>query len=255
MVKVFDTISDFEAYVLGGMIAGDLYYVKEDESVHFRTNNIDGSDKNYGVGVGDDLVPTGNIALTENGTNIDVAEYATASVNVPIPDGYIVPTGNLEISANGTNIDVSAYATVSVDVAGESEPELVWETLVGNNLEMNIGTTYIFKTNVAGVYMWHLGLDTSGDGIIDNIEDVSQSPLGKMVAGTEYYFTALNEYAGYDDNTHSYMIFAGSSFNIETALPAGAVIQYAVKPEPSEDSDSEDDSPVEPSNDSPVVGE
>lgn len=173
MVKVFDTISDFNAYVLGGMIAGDLYYVKEDESVHFRTNNIDGSDTDYSMSA----------------------------------EGGVAPT---------------------------PEPELEWETLSGNNLEMTIGTTYVFKTNVAGVCMWHLGIDTSGDGVIDNVDDASQSPLGKMVAGTEYYFTALNEYAGADDNTHSYMYFSGSTYDSETALPAGAVIQYAVVPAPAD---------------------
>ena len=36
----------------------------------------------------------------------------------PIPSQYIVPTGNLAITQNGNNIDVSQYATVSVNVSG-----------------------------------------------------------------------------------------------------------------------------------------
>lgn len=100
------------------------------------------------------LIPNGNKAITANGTNIDVAQYATVSVNVPtgstinnqnktvtpttsqqtvtadtgytglgtvtvnrIPTNYIIPSGNKAITANGTNIDVTAYATVSVNVA------------------------------------------------------------------------------------------------------------------------------------------
>lgn len=36
----------------------------------------------------DPIIPTGNITITENGTDIDVAEYATATVNVtPTTEG------------------------------------------------------------------------------------------------------------------------------------------------------------------------
>lgn len=51
---------------------------------------------------------------------------ALRSVQVgKIPDEYIVPTGTKPITENGTGIDVSQYATVdvSVDVPGEVIPE------------------------------------------------------------------------------------------------------------------------------------
>lgn len=38
----------------------------------------------------------------------------------PIPSQYIVPSGNKAITQNGTNIDVTDYATVSVNVSGGS---------------------------------------------------------------------------------------------------------------------------------------
>lgn len=61
--------------------------------------------------------PTGNKAITisDVGTtsNIDVADYATASVTT---DGLVKPTGTKEITANGTGIDVSGYADVDVAV-------------------------------------------------------------------------------------------------------------------------------------------
>lgn len=259
MIKVFDKSKEYETYSANGINSGEVCYVKEDKSAHFRTNNIDGTDTTYDMSEGSaasltsltvtdngtydttgtdydgydevtvevpaSAVVSGSKSITENGSDIDVTEYATVNVNVPIPAGYIVPTGAKSITENGTDIDVAQYATVNVSV---SAPAPTWQTLSGNNLEMTLGTTYIFKTNVAGVYMWYLGIDTDANGTIDNIDDESNSPLGQMVAGTEYYFTALNEYAGSYDNTHSYMIFAGSSNNYETALPAGAVIQYAV---------------------------
>jgi hypothetical protein len=35
-----------------------------------------------------------------------------------IPASYIIPSGNISITENGTNIDVSTYATASVNVSG-----------------------------------------------------------------------------------------------------------------------------------------
>lgn len=48
-------------------------------------------------------------------------KYMTGNVTVnAIPSQYIVPSGNKAITENGTNIDVSEYATVSVDVQSSS---------------------------------------------------------------------------------------------------------------------------------------
>lgn len=52
MIKVFNSQQEFSNYTQGGMVAGDLYYVLSDGSVHFRTNNIDGTDKVYDKGDG-----------------------------------------------------------------------------------------------------------------------------------------------------------------------------------------------------------
>ena len=54
--------------------------------------------------------PTGSVNITNNGT-VDVAEYATAVVNVP----GVTPTGTIEITSNGT-VDVTNYATAEVNV-------------------------------------------------------------------------------------------------------------------------------------------
>jgi hypothetical protein len=67
------------------------------------------------------------VAIAQNGTHEIVPDdgYAlskvTATVNVPIPDGYIVPSGTLEITENGTH-DVTGYQSVNVNVEG-SAPE------------------------------------------------------------------------------------------------------------------------------------
>lgn len=170
MITIFDTKEQFNTYTNNGqnIPSGFLYYVKEDETVHFNTNNIDGKQeiKNgltdpEGEGY---IIPTGNIAITENGTNIDIAQYetasvavpqpsgnitltqngenidiedyATATVNVPIPQGYIQPTGNVSITANANNIDVAQYATASVNVESD---------YVGNP---NFSDTTLSNTNI-----------------------------------------------------------------------------------------------------------
>lgn len=105
--------------------------------------------------------PTGTINITQNGNNIDVADYAAANVNVQptlqtktatpttssqdvepdsgydglskvtvgaIPSQYIVPTGTKSITENGTGIDVAQYAAVDVAVpsSGGSSYTLVY---------------------------------------------------------------------------------------------------------------------------------
>lgn len=47
MIKVFETTEDYNIYAPNGLPSGEIGYVKDDESVHFRTNNIDGETKNY----------------------------------------------------------------------------------------------------------------------------------------------------------------------------------------------------------------
>ena len=121
MIRIFENMEEYNTFTHTGknMVSGDLYWVKENKRAFFLTNNIDGEVTSYdmmGEIPEEYIIPSGNIAITENGEGIDVNNYATASVNVPIPEGYIVPSGNKEITANGTNIDVNNYATASVNV-------------------------------------------------------------------------------------------------------------------------------------------
>jgi len=52
MIKVFDTTKEFETYSADGLKSGELCYVTEDKTAHFRTNNIDGVDKDYNMSEG-----------------------------------------------------------------------------------------------------------------------------------------------------------------------------------------------------------
>ena len=54
------------------------------------------------------ISPTGTKSITENGTDIDVAEYAKANVSVPNPS-----TGKVEITGTA-EVDVTNYASAQV---------------------------------------------------------------------------------------------------------------------------------------------
>ena len=54
------------------------------------------------------ITPTGTKTITANGENIDVTEYAKATVNVPNPS-----TGKVNITSTA-EVDVTAYATAQV---------------------------------------------------------------------------------------------------------------------------------------------
>ena len=66
----------------------------------------DGVAEEYNLGE-----PAGKITFTENGSGIDVSQYAEADVNVP---ASAVVSGNLDITANATSIDVTNYESATV---------------------------------------------------------------------------------------------------------------------------------------------
>ena len=75
MIKVFNNTQEYNTYTQGGLVAGDLYYVLENGSVHFRTNNIDGEDKVYDKADEGGTIPTPTYSeltfingVCENGT-------------------------------------------------------------------------------------------------------------------------------------------------------------------------------------------
>ena len=128
--KIFNTLQEYNDFTLNGthLTAGTLYLVKENKSLYFSTNNIDGEAEKYEYldEIPEGYIkPEGNIVITENGEEIDITQYATASVNVPIPEGYIIPTGNKTITQNGENIDVAQYATASVNVDAPEKDYIV----------------------------------------------------------------------------------------------------------------------------------
>ena len=77
-------------------------------------------EKQVSSGGGNYQTKTGITPTTSSQTiTPDTGYDALESVQVnAIPSQYIIPTGNKAITANGSNIDVAAFATVSVAVSG-----------------------------------------------------------------------------------------------------------------------------------------
>lgn len=82
MIKVINTVEEYNRYIQGGIPSGELIYIPENNSVHFRTNNIDGETKNYDFGQGEELAMLypkrlnfqGSISMERfDGKNIDVS--------------------------------------------------------------------------------------------------------------------------------------------------------------------------------------
>lgn len=72
----------------------------------------DGSGGNYQSKT---VTPTEQTQVVTADSQYDALKKVTVN---PIPSEYIVPTGNYAITSNGNNIDIAQYATVSVNVSG-----------------------------------------------------------------------------------------------------------------------------------------
>ena len=99
----------------------------------------------YAVG-GDQTLQTKTVTPSTSTQNVtaDTAQGYTALKKVvvnPIPSQYIVPTGNLAITSNAASVDVAQYATVSVNVSGGGGASIDTKTATASNRPTSLSFT------------------------------------------------------------------------------------------------------------------
>lgn len=227
MIKVFDKTKEYEHYSQGGLISGELCYVEEDKTVHFRTNNIDGADKTYDMGEG-----SGSSAVlisgsfTENGSYQpeEADGYSEVTVNVPIPEGYIQPSGSKTITVNGNGIDVTSYAEVNVNVPASGitptgslsiteNGSFDVTNYAGANVNVPIPAGYIVPSG-------NKAISNNGNSIdVTQFETVSVNvPASAVVSGTK----SITENGTSD-------VTAYAAVNVNVPIPAGYIVPSGTK--------------------------
>lgn len=108
----------------------------------------------------------------------DGLDTVNITVNA-IPSEYIIPTGNKSITENGTNIDVAQYETVTVNVSGSSKNVQVLQStsrtnsssltkVLGDLTVSKTGTYDIYwsggRSNTSSSYTWGTRLYVDGSG-------------------------------------------------------------------------------------------
>lgn len=118
------------------------------------------------------IVPTGNIEITENGENINVAPYATATVNVSGGGG--VPMCKLTVLADGANSQTVdprlSNSTIIYDNLLQSLPVII----AGDSVEIYSPYAYLNSTNIV-TYFARNGYNTEVEAIasVTNLNNIS----------------------------------------------------------------------------------
>ena len=157
------------------------------------------------------ISPTGSVNISSNGT-VDVAEYASAVVNVP----GITPTGSIEITSNGT-VDVTNYASAVVNVDSDDYATINFNlpalppTKTMSPAVLSQGRSELAATTVGDYALFGGGSSSSSFSTVDaydsNLEQ--QTPPAVLSQGrSELVATTVGNYA----------LFGGGSYFSSSSL-------------------------------------
>ena len=112
-----DIDDDYGGFITEGGVR--MYLVRAFMSMDGRSGWVDGSHYYYGPDVKWGALPANTTVTPTNQSQSVGGQFlmmeGPVTIN-PIPSQYIVPSGNKAITQNGNNIDVAEYETVSVNV-------------------------------------------------------------------------------------------------------------------------------------------
>jgi len=175
MIKVFNSKNEYDNYTQGGLVAGDLYYVLADGSVHFRSNNIDGEDKVYDKG---------------DGGSAPEPEYTELNLNT------------LQASADGKNFTTMITATLGQTIEIYNPNHLTFSVGQGElNIDPSTGESdgyYIYQNGIAAYdykndsYLEHLYVCNAPNNMDGSYSEngftiTYYSAAGTPVDGVIYY--------------------------------------------------------------------
>ena len=138
MYKIFDTLEEYNQFTDNGtnLISGVTYYVKENSSSHFQTNNIDGEMKKYEMKNNEDLIGLIEKDITTfnipNGTTTiggGAISYCSSLTSVTIPDS---------VTSIGGGAFSGCSSLTSVTIQATTPPTLGANALIGTNANLII---------------------------------------------------------------------------------------------------------------------
>ena len=178
------------------------------------------------------IIPQGNISITNNGNNIDVTNYATASVSVGsgLPTQHTVhfdfaDTSDADISAyysNSligtmiTNYTPTTYNNKTVDTAEldgvewYARPSITWTTILDGNRtfteEPGEGDSYTYITELAGYQITENSIWRITFGNTTRIHTAIYGPVYPGASASDWHIDGINDgtnsgYTIWGDNT------------------------------------------------------
>lgn len=146
MIKIFNKTADYETYSANGINSGELCYVKEDKSAHFRTNNIDGEDKTYNMSEGEggggapvstDTKITIGFRNTGNFYALQYIQGSSESTNLYLGETNLGTVANISYNEGFSNGKPNEYVHTDGSLSNTpdshfvSDREITWVKLNG----------------------------------------------------------------------------------------------------------------------------